>query len=429
MNVQELNNQLKGKIEAAKALSAQFTPETMPKEVTEKIDVLLGEADQLRDEVKRAERIESLDKFMDEPVEAKAAPLGREVGRVEVVKDESEHDFATAGEFFMAVKNAALYPGKADVRLRSRKATGLSEGVPADGGYLLSPQVSGRIVDRMYNVGQLLSRVGVLNLGANTNSMLINGIDETSRAVSGSRYGGVLGYWLGEGATKSASKPAFRQIELKLKKVAALCVATDELLEDTTALESWLMQTAPEELRFQVEAAIYRGDGVGKPLGIMNSPCLVSPLRIDANEIDATDIANLWARRWAGASDYVWLVNQAVFPQLINLVVGNFPLLAINGIQGAPFATMYGRPVIESEYCSALGTTGDIMLASLSSYQTIQRGGIKSDSSIHVYFTTDETAFRFVYRIDGQPLWHSALTPYQGSATQSPFVVLATASV
>ena len=32
-------------------------------------------------------------------------------------------------------------------------------------------------------------------------------------------------YWLAEAAQKSASKPKFRQIDLKLKKVAALCYA------------------------------------------------------------------------------------------------------------------------------------------------------------------------------------------------------------
>jgi HK97 family phage major capsid protein len=260
--------------------------------------------------------------------------------------------------------------------------------------------------------------------------MLYNAVDESSRA-DGSRYGGVRGYWLAEGGTKTASAPTFRQMELKLKKVAALCYATDELLADATALESWLGRTVPEELRFQVESAFYRGNGVGKPLGIMNSPCLVSVTRIDANQVDQTDIANMWARRWQGVDDYVWLSNASVFPQLINLTVGNFPFLLpmSAGGQGDPAFSLYGKPYIESEYTYALGTTGDIMLASLSQYQTITKGGVQAASSIHVQFTTDETAFRFVYRTDGQPLWNSALTPYDAGSTLSPFVVLTAASV
>jgi HK97 family phage major capsid protein len=349
---------------------------------------------------------------------------------VKVIKDEADRPFETDGEFFQAVKNAAYYPQSQDVRLNSLKATGLSENVPADGGYLLQPQVSGGIIERMYNTGQIIGRVASDTIGPNSNSMLYNAVDETSRA-DGSRFGGVRGYWLAEAADKTASKPKFRQMELKLKKVAALCYATDELLGDAVALESWLARTVPEELRFQVENAFYNGNGVGRPLGIMNSPCLVSPLRAGANLVDQTDIATLWSRRWPAFNDYVWLINTTVWPQLVNLTLGNFPLvLPMNsGIQGDPGGfSIYGRPVLEVEYAAALGTTGDIMLASLGQYQTINKGGVQAASSIHVSFAADETVFRFVYRIDGQPLWNSALTPYAGS-TLSPFVVLAAASV
>jgi HK97 family phage major capsid protein len=343
---------------------------------------------------------------------------------VQVVTDAADQPFPL-GEFFMAVKTAALYPGNEDVRLKAHKATGLSEGVPADGGYLLPQMTAPGIVERMYKTGEILSRVA--SDPVTGNSMLYNGVDETSRA-DGSRWGGIRGYWLAEAGSVTASKPKFRQFELKLKKVAALCYATDEQLADTANLEAWLSRTVPMELRFQAENAIYNGDGVGKPQGIMSSSCLVSVTRVDANEIDSVDIANLWSRRWAGVNDYIWLISPTVFPQLVNLVVGNVPLLTTTGgFKDAPFYSIFGKPVIENEYSAALGTTGDIMLASLSQYQTINKGGIQAASSIHVQFTTDETAFRFIYRIDGQSVWHNALTPYAGS-TLSPFVVLSSAS-
>ena len=70
-------------------------------------------------------------------------------------------------------------------------------------------------------------------------------------------------------------------------------------------------------------------------------------------------------------------------------------------------------------------TSGDIILADLSQYIMIDKGGLQSASSIHFKFTTDETAFRFVFRVDGQPWWSTALIPFKGSSnTLSPFVVL-----
>ena len=51
----------------------------------------------------------------------------------------------------------------------------------------------------------------------------------------------------------------------------------------------------------------------------------------------------------------------------------------------------------------------------MSQYILIDKGGVQSASSIHVRFVNDETVFRFVYRVDGLPIWQSPLTPFKGS--------------
>lgn len=349
--------------------------------------------------------------------------------RVEVIKDEADQPFKNAGEFFRAVKNAALYPSRADARLRPLKdATGMSEGIPADGGYLLQPQYASGILENMFQEGQILNRVSMDPVGPGSNSVTYNAVDETAR-TAGSRWGGVRGYWVGEGSTITSSKPTFRQVELKLKKVAALCYATDEQLEDIGNLESWLGRVVPMELRFLAENAIFAGDGVGKPLGILNAPCLVSHTRLDGSKVQLSDVVGMWARRYAGVNDYVWYTHQDVVPQLLQLnATYEYFFMPPGGLSATPYGTLFGKPVIEIEHCSTLGTVGDIVLASMSQYQAISKGGIKSAASIHVSFATDETAFRFVYRIDGAPIWSSALTPLNGSNTVSPFVALSTSS-
>jgi HK97 family phage major capsid protein len=354
-------------------------------------------------------------------------------GTLQVTRDEADQPFASNGEFLMAVKNAGLYPGREDSRLRPlkfRDATGASEGIPADGGYLLTPQVNTTLIERMYSTGSILSRITIDPIGPNANSALYNGIDETSRAT-GSRNGGVRGYWVAEAGTITGSKPKFRQFEVKPKKVAALCYATDEQLQDSTNLESWLTRVVPSELRFMAEDAIYEGDGVGKPLGIMNSDCLIAIARESSGLITFKDIITMWSRRWAGVRDYVWLINQDAMPQIdsLMLVSGSAaipPRFVDYDAQGV--LRMKGAPVLEVEYAATVGDPGDIMLASLSQYQAAEKGGVQSASSIHVQFVTDETAFRFTYRIDGQPTWGDDLTPLHGSNTVSPFVVCSSAS-
>lgn len=354
-------------------------------------------------------------------------------GRLEVVRDEADQEFESEGHFYKAVMGAAVHPERADVRLQSRKfvdATGMSEGVPSDGGYLIKPETSDKWLETMYATGEILSRISKDPISPNSNGITYNGIDETSRA-NGSRKGGILAGWIGEGGTLPATKPKFREVELKLRKDGAIVYATDEQLQDTRNLESWVNRTVPEELLFVAEDGVYEGLGGGQPLGIMNSPCLVSFARVDANTVKFTDISKMWARRYTGVKDYVWLINQSVGPQLdaLSLTVGTAevpPRFVDYGPDGV--MRIKGAPVIEVEYASALGTIGDILLASLSQYQAIDKGGVQSASSIHVQFLTAETAFRFIYRFDGKPLWHSAVTPFKGTDTVSPFVALTTAS-
>lgn len=347
-------------------------------------------------------------------------------GYAEVTEDETDRSLKakpfTAAEFFQAVKMAEMYPGQEERRLLPFKATGLNEATPSQGGYLLPPQIAAGIHQNMWSVGSVLSRFNPIRVSGN--SLTINAVDETSRA-NGSRMGGVQGYWLAEAAQKSASKPKFRQIDLKLKKVAALCYATDELLADASALESWIGNEVPNELRFNVEAAIINGDGVGKPLGILQSGSLISATRTDEDEIDAYDIGRMWARRLTGYNDYVWFVNPAVYPQLLNMTIGDMPVYAPSVRPDVPFGSLLGRPVIENEYCPNLGTAGDILLASPSAYALITKGGVEAASSIHIKFDYDETAFRFVYRVDGQPYYNAAITAYDAVNTVSPFVALA----
>jgi HK97 family phage major capsid protein len=345
------------------------------------------------------------------------------------VKDDKGFSMTKAmGQKFMGSMYQASH-------LNHLKQTGLNEGIGSQGGFLVDTDRAAGLMARAYDVGELLQRVFMTRVGANSNGMTFRGENETSRA-DGSRRGGVRGYWLAEGGTKTASKPDFREIELKLKKVAALVYATDELLDDAAALESYIMRVFPEELRFMVEDAIINGTGVGMPLGIMADPALVTVPKEGgqaATTLVSQNIINMWARMWGRSRrNAIWLINQDVEPQMhqFSLAVGTggqVVYLPPGGLSASPYGTLYGRPVIPVEYCATLGTAGDIMLVDLNEYYMIEKGGIESASSIHVNFVYDETVFRFVYRVDGQGSWNSALTPNSGSTnTLSPFVVLAT---
>ena len=329
----------------------------------------------------RAERMKAAMTLAEETTPAAKTPTPLTVVADEADKAIKARPYTGLGEFLMDVKNAAL--GQRDNRLLSLrstdpadeggfsingalgdefvggftksafKQTGLNEGLGAEGGFLVDTDRQSGILQRVYDVGELLRRVDMVGISANSNGMTFNAVNETSRA-DGSRRGGIRAYWTAEGGTKTASQPAFRQLELKLRKVVGLVYATDELLQDANALESWIMQNLPEELRFVVEDAIINGTGTGMPQGLIGSAARVLVAKETgqgADTIVTANIVKMWSRMWAPSRrNAIWLINQDCEPQLMQPLV-HAPGTVIGGIhrraekRHGQYALPAGEPV------------------------------------------------------------------------------------
>lgn len=341
--------------------------------------------------------------------------------------------FSSFGEFLIAVVKHQRSQGRhADPRLFATGPAGGSEAVPSDGGFLVQKDFSQELLTRMYTTGEILKRCRKLPLSGNSNGIKINAIDEDSRA-DGSRWGGVLAYWENEAATATATKPKFRRTELALNKLLAFCYMTDELLEDAAAMEATIQEAFTEEMTFKVEDAIINGTGAGQLLGILNSGAVIQQAK-DGGDSGATlstaDILAMWNRLWVRSRPTsAWLADVSIEPKLYQLTLGSPSLGQIllytpPGQNGNQTGMLMGRPVVFHEHGAVLGTVGDIVLADLSQYLVIDKGGVRQDYSMHVNFLTDEGVFRFVYRVDGQTWWKKALTPKSNGPTVSPFVSL-----
>ena len=374
------------------------------------------------------------DKIDSLSTQVKSLPTINSAG-VAVTHDEADTPFESMGKQLEAVKIATLTQGRqTDPRLNrlSLKSLGANELVGSEGGFLLEPSFVASLLTPLHDSGPFSSRVNRLPIGPNSNGVTVRAIDETSRA-DGSRWGGIKGYRLAEGGTKLATHPAFRLMELRLKKYAVLCYATDELLQDTTALAGIIQQGCAEELDFMVNDDILNGLGAGGPLGILASGALVTITKEGgqlADTVVTQNIFKMWARMHPRSkSNSVWFINTDVTPQLygLNLTVGTggMPMYMTPGsLPNSPSGTLLGRPVVETEFNPTLGDAGDVCLFDMSQYALIDRD-VQAASSIHVQFIVDETAYRFVYRVDGAPKIAAPLTPYKGGAnTLSPFVAL-----
>jgi HK97 family phage major capsid protein len=380
--------------------------------------------------------IEGIERSEQRERELAADPTNR--AAVTVHDNAEDAPFRNAGDYLQAVIRSMTPGNVTDPRLQSLRApTGLNGGVGEQGGFLVSTDIASQIWQRAYTDGQLLSRVNRIPISSGANGIKHPYLKENSR-TAGNRFGGVQVYRRAEAATVTATKPALSEFKLELESGMALVYLTDEIMADAAQLDNFVRGIVPKAITFSIEDEIFNGNGVGKCQGILNAPSLVSVTKETgqlAATLQAENLVKMYARMWAPSrANAVWFINQDIEPQLLTMTLGtgatNFPVyMPAGGISGAPYGTIFGKPVIPIEHAATLGTVGDIVLADLSQYVLIEKGGVDVASSIHVQFLYGEQVLRFMYRNNGGPgySWSSsALTPAKGNNTLSPFVALAT---
>lgn len=324
-----------------------------------------------------------------------------------------------------AIKAHATGEANEEIHNRLKAASGSNEMVDSEGGFLVQQDMTNELMTRTMETAVLASRVASQEVAGN--GLKWNELDDYNR-TDGNHPTNV--YWTAEAATKTKSTPTFNRREMQLEKLAGLYYSTDELLEDAPGLSGQVSSWFSNEFGWQLDECIYDGNGAGKPQGFMQSNALVTVAKESgqtADTIVAENIVKMFARmpsRHQGGA--VWLINQDAWPQLPLMTIGETPVyMPPTGLIDAPAGLLMGKPVVMVEQAATVGDLGDIAYVNLSEYLMIRKGGIKADSSIHVRFINDETAFRFVLRTNGQTKWSKALTPQNGSNTLSPFVTLA----
>lgn len=450
--IQKLKERLAELHDAGIAIQNLADKETRDMTVDERrrLDELNAEFDQVIEDLARRERIVAQQQRLatpnprqvePDPLPTNVAPRVRQSDglqntRLRTLEERQRWDFTNSGEFYRAVMGMSINPGATDQRLIQNALTTYgSEGVLADGGVAVPPEWSSQIVEAVNAADGLLTMCDQVPVSGNT---ITFPTDETTDWQS---TGGIQAYWDGEAAAITQSKPSLKDLTVKLHRLTALVPLTEELMEDAPAMGSYVTRKAGTKMQFKVSDAIVNGSGAGMPLGILNAPATVQVSKVGsqvAATIHAKNIVAMWARLPAASQrTAVWLVNQDCLPSIYQL---GFPVtdgtttnvgagalyMGPGQLQGGPpSGTILGRPIVVTEACATVGTTGDIILADLSKYlAVIKAGGVRSDVSIHVYFEQNITAFRFVFRMNGQPWLSAPIARKSGTNTLTHFLRL-----
>lgn len=420
----EMTQERSGIIKEARDILGKAQQENRPMDEAEVAswEEKTARAQALQDMIQRTQTQEALDKEADAPDHEPSGKRSRE--------PDDQPEKRTMGEYFQQVRNG-------QVPKEARAAAGQNYTVDPDGGYLIPPVYVAELLRLVESESVLYPRVKRVPMTVG-NTLIQNYIPATSRA-DGMRNGQVQAYWIGEADQYTATKLQFEQMSMSLSKLTGMCFATEEILEDASILESEIRTAFVDEFAFKLDDGFLNGPGTtNMPLGILaagNTALVTVPAESgqNAGTIVAENILAMYnAMPARNQRNAVWLVNQDAFPQLIQMYLevgatGGVPVyLPPTGLSGAQYSTILGRPVLVMEQCNALGSVGDIVLVDPSQYQVIEKGGLRSATSIHVKFDTDQTAFKFSMRINGAPIWKSSIAPFKGSTARSPYVTLAT---
>lgn len=438
------------KIEGAKAITdaAKAEDRDITEEETAQVDTLLDEAEAYVPQIAKAEAEEARALRLATAVTDLSQAVGSRVEPDAIVQPGAgvtvgatlwENDpklgFPTFGHFCRSVKGACRPGSMVDERLMKIVAAyGANTASGEEGGFLVPPEYSNRIYERTGELLPILEQCDRLTITGN--SITINGMVDHAKNATTYRYAGLVVYWVAEAGAITRSNLKFRQINLRLNKLAALSYVTEEELSDANiSFGPRLISKMAAGIAEETVEAVMFGTGVGQPLGAFASTACISTAKESGQAADTIvfeNIINMTADLWPQSSaNAKWYYNGEALPQLATMVLevgaGGVPVYLAGGAATAMPASLWGRPAYPTEHCEALGDAGDIVLGDFAQYLLATKGTVKTAMSIHLRFVYDEVAFKSTFRIDGRPAWEQSLRPRKGASAKrlSPWVKLA----
>lgn len=351
----------------------------------------------------------------------------------------SRHAPGTAVEGVAGSMGWAEFVQAADPRnyegeeFRGKIRNAMSERVPSGGGLLVPETLRSDILMAALEKTVVRSRAHIVPM----DSLRIPypTIDDTSHTAS--VLGGLVGFWTEEAAQLTPSQPSFGRVVLEAKKLTIYTDIPNELMADAPGLEGFIGRVFPDALAFYEDLAFLTGSGVGQPQGVLNAPAAVSVTRTAANQVQFADIAGMYARMLPVAlPGAVWVCSPAVIPQLLQMTVAGVAgaatavavappvwLMEMNAAGDVP-TTLLGHELIVTEKVPTLGTKGDLMFCNFGYYLLGDRQEMRLNVSEDYKFQNDLQSWRLIERCDGRAWIQSPITPENGGATLSPFVLL-----
>ncbi|MDE6182211.1 MAG: phage major capsid protein, partial [Eubacteriales bacterium] len=273
-----------------------------------------------------------------------------------------------------------------------------------DIGIMIPNNILNKIIEKMESYGMILPLV--------TRTSYKGGVTIPSSNIK------PVAVWVNEGegspTQKKEVKGSLTFAYHKLRCAVAISLETDTMA--MSAFEAALINDVARAMTVALESAIIKGDGAGKPKGILTEEIDDSKIvelvdgKVNYNTlIEAESCLDL-----AYENGAVWFMHKATFMSFVGMVDNNGqPIARTNyGIEGKPERTLLGRKVVLNEYMPSIKSqiTEDEVVAFLfnpSDY--VLNTNLNITVKKYVNEETDDTITKSIMLVDGKVVDNNSL--------------------
>ncbi len=296
------------------------------------------------------------------------------------------------------------------------------------GGYLVPVELRYELMIAVAEAAIVRPRATVLPMKSLSLKLPVYDTSVAGTANQSPFFGGFNVSWTEESATRTEDEPQFRQVVLTAKELSCQLVVSNNMLNDGgQALESYLKKMVARAIAWQEDLAFLQGTGAGQPLGLINAAATLTQTRQVASKFQYVDAAGMLKQSWTYDTG-CWAITKSAVQELYTLVDGSgrstWTPNAGYGQDSQHLGLLFGMPLYATEKLPALGTKGDVLLFSPTLYVIGDRQEVTIDASTHPYFLQNQTVWRVLERVDGQPWYGSSIQLQNNTQTVSPYVVL-----
>lgn len=396
---------LQAKVEGIQALAAEESRDFTAEETLEIDAIIDKQIPKLSDDLRRAEKVQNfvaakvakIESPEAEKPQAKIPAQARAYRKLEAFKN--EYDAYASGQFVLAnlFNNSKAKQFCADNGIRNAMSTGDN----TLGGFLVPEPMEAAIIEmrEQFGVARQNSRVWPMS---------------DSVTIVPKLAGEVTGYYVGEGATITASDMTVQQVKLDAKKLAAMVVVSSELSEDSViSVAEMVSRSVAYTMAVKEDEALFLGDGTstyGGIVGLAGALAAGSLVTATSNlTFSALTFANfesvVGACKMYSGIQPKWYISNAGWSASMQRLANAAGGVTMAELAGGMSRSFLGYPVVVSQVLESrlTGTTGARACyfgdLTMGSYLGTRRGiSIALDSSR--YFELDQVAIKATQRFD-----------------------------